>query len=1082
MRPVTLTLSAFGPYAGEVTVDFSRLGEEGLYLICGDTGAGKTTLFDAISFALFGEASGAERSARTLRSDFADADTPTFVELSFTYRGAAYRIRRAPEYLRPKKRGEGLTKQAAEVAFERPGKPVLTRQAEVARAVEELLGIDRAQFGQIVMIAQGDFRRLLSASTDDRSEIFRKLFGTDAYRRFQQGLEARRKELYGKTCDAAQQVRALAEQVRLEKGSAAAETLAGWRERDALAADKVAALVAEAQEPDRARLGKLDAALGAADARIRELSGRVERARAAARLHDALEEARAQERALAEEQPAVDAALAAAEKRLPEREELAAQAAREKDGLAAYAQHAAAQRALRAAERAQREAAAALAETQGCLECNAQERAAADAETERLAGAETRAASAAAAVREAQRAADEAQAELGRHERLASAEKVIAAAASQLDEKDAAIAQRAAELERAGKARAEELARAEAIADAPARAEALLAEQKRQVEQRTGLEGNARELERLTGDRAAAEMAQRAAEDAYRSAAQAYRAAQDEAAALQRAYLDGQAGVLALQLEPGAPCPVCGATEHPRPAAQTGSVPTSEELDVAETRRADAEDAARTAAQASSAARTRAEERAEAARSFAAAHGDANALAEKRRELEQAARETAEQLAAARADQGALRAAQGRAAQLAAEEQAGAQALQALREERTALLAEKTGLEGSRAELAAQLACASRAEAERTAQQARRALEAARRANAQAQSAWEALQAAQARAAELAERRAGLEQARDNARDAAARTGQELRAAQERTTLTAQQLLHPTEAEAQSALKQLQAAVRALDQEIAAARNAQAEHAQNRARLTARAAELERQLAQAGSPDAGTAAQELAEAQAARAAREAERTELYARVSANDALVAQLRRIHTANEKTLAAYAEIAPVALTAAGHLAGKARISFETYLQGMYFDRMLAAANRRLAVMTTGRYELTRRREAVSRMGQTGLDLDVIDHYTGRARDAGSLSGGEAFKASLALALGLSDVAQAHAGGVQLDTMFIDEGFGSLDAESLELAIKTLTELTGSGKLVGIISHVEELKERIDKKIVVTRGREGSSLRIEA
>ncbi len=160
---------------------------------------------------------------------------------------------------------------------------------------------------------------------------------------------------------------------------------------------------------------------------------------------------------------------------------------------------------------------------------------------------------------------------------------------------------------------------------------------------------------------------------------------------------------------------------------------------------------------------------------------------------------------------------------------------------------------------------------------------------------------------------------------------------------------------------------------------------------------------------------------------------------------------------------------------------MSFETYVQTLYFDRVLEAANQRLRVMTSGRYELKRNVEGRSRAMQTGLDIDVLDAYTGKCRDAGTLSGGEAFKASLALALGLSDVVQAHAGGIQLDAMFIDEGFGSLDQESLQLAVKTLTELTGGGKLVGIISHVEELKEGIDRKIVVNRGQNGSTLRVE-
>ena len=175
-------------------------------------------------------------------------------------------------------------------------------------------------------------------------------------------------------------------------------------------------------------------------------------------------------------------------------------------------------------------------------------------------------------------------------------------------------------------------------------------------------------------------------------------------------------------------------------------------------------------------------------------------------------------------------------------------------------------------------------------------------------------------------------------------------------------------------------------------------------------------------------------------------------------------------------------MAKTANGRLSQMDKVSFETYVQAHYFDRVLEAANRRLRVMTNGRYELARGTEARSKTSQSGLDIDVADAYTGKSRDAGTLSGGEAFKASLALALGLSDVVQAHAGGIQLDAMFIDEGFGSLDQESLQLAVKTLTELTGGGKLVGIISHVDDLKESIDRKIVVERGMTGSTLRMEA
>ncbi|MEG0322736.1 MAG: SbcC/MukB-like Walker B domain-containing protein [Raoultibacter sp.] len=181
-------------------------------------------------------------------------------------------------------------------------------------------------------------------------------------------------------------------------------------------------------------------------------------------------------------------------------------------------------------------------------------------------------------------------------------------------------------------------------------------------------------------------------------------------------------------------------------------------------------------------------------------------------------------------------------------------------------------------------------------------------------------------------------------------------------------------------------------------------------------------------------------------------------------------------------YGAMETLAHTASGKLSGKDRISFETYVQGIYFDRIITAANQRLSLMTNGRFELKRREQANSRQGQSGLDLDVLDNYTGKARDASSLSGGESFEASLCLALGLSDVVQSHAGGIQLDTMFIDEGFGSLDQESLQAAIKMLTSLTGDDKLVGIISHVDELKSSLDRKIIVSRGRSGSTVRIEA
>ena len=207
------------------------------------------------------------------------------------------------------------------------------------------------------------------------------------------------------------------------------------------------------------------------------------------------------------------------------------------------------------------------------------------------------------------------------------------------------------------------------------------------------------------------------------------------------------------------------------------------------------------------------------------------------------------------------------------------------------------------------------------------------------------------------------------------------------------------------------------------------------------------------------------------------------RREANGEIARQLEELGDRAATVNARFGELDSLAKTAGGTLVGKERITFETYLQARWFDRVLAAANRRLLVMTDGRYELVRHSGQRSGSGaaQSGLDLDVRDSFTGRPRAASSLSGGESFKASLALALGLSDVVQANAGGIELDTMFVDEGFGTLDEESLQLALRTLTELSGSNKLVGIISHVDELRTSIDRKIVVEAGRTGSTLHIE-
>lgn len=363
MRPIKLVMSAFGPYAGLVEVDFSKLGRSGLYLVCGDTGAGKTTVFDAISYALFGVASGADRAVRNLRSDFAAADAPTYVELEFEHRAKRYVVRRNPEYERPKKRGEGMTKELAAAELHLPDAPPVTKASEVDKAVVELLGIDRSQFSQIVMIAQGDFRRLLSADTKERAKILRRLFGTGSYLDFQRGLEKRRSELEDRAAGARKQLDGFARLAVLD------EARRGGLPEEGVPPTQLLELLAAACAEDEALLEDCEADAEAAAREVGACAQRYERARQLdeARVGLAVAEKRIPEvRARFEE---AEAAVASEAARAPERERLAARASVLREALPRYAELTAARgRAgeARSCEEAAREAARAAGGARRC--------------------------------------------------------------------------------------------------------------------------------------------------------------------------------------------------------------------------------------------------------------------------------------------------------------------------------------------------------------------------------------------------------------------------------------------------------------------------------------------------------------------------------------------------------------------------------------------------------------------------------------------------------------------------------------------------------------------------------------------
>ena len=928
MRPLRLTLSAFGPYAAETTLDLEKLGRGGLYLITGDTGAGKTTLFDAITYALYDHSSSGIREGSMLRCKYADDKTPTFVELEFEVHGVRYTVRRNPEYQRPKNRGEGMTTEKADATLTYPDdRPPVTKAKDVTAAVQEIIGLDYNQFSQIVLIAQGQFTKLLNASTEERSRIFRKLFRTQRYAQLQERLQA--------------EAAALNQQRTAQ--NAKLDSLLGGLQFSPEDPDAEALRALCAQTVPETALALLDALT--------------------ARQAAALEEA--------------GTALQATEAQLD--------TVQQQLGAAAQAQRLAQQLAARQAE---------LAAAKPALD-------AARAEADRHAGDAAQLDALTAQVTQAQSAlaAYDALDTLCRQQTEARDAAQLAAAQAhkrrtQLDSLNAALA--AAETELA------------ALADADTR---LLALQNHSAQLCQRGEALAKLEQRLADCQHQAKRAHKA-QESYRAAA----AAQDEARArqntLERAFLDAQAGLLAEGLTEGAPCPVCGSTHHPARALLPRTAPTQAQVEAARQAAAAADRQAQTASAAAQSA-------------LAAAN-----------EAKTSLRRDAETLLPERftAPEGTV------------------PLTFALM---TNVLAEETAaLQKEQADCTAQCRQAD-ADCRRKAQ-----LEADRQAKTRQRPALE-------QSAAEADRSAAAQNASADALE-----GQ---IAERRSALP-----YPRRADAQAALDKLEAdrSILRTGMDTAQRRLKQAEQTVAAAEAAVEALTAQQTAAQKELP--ARSAEELTAQQteltAARETLRSREKQLSAQLLPNRKTAAQYRAAAEARQTLESRWQWVSALAATAGGTLTSKQKIRLEAYIQMNYLDRILRYANTRLMQMTAGQYELERI-GAENQRSQSGLDLGVIDHYNGTRRSVKTLSGGESFKASLALALGLSDEVQSSAGGIRLDTLFLDEGFGSLDEESLELAIRVLSGLTEGDRLVGIISHVGALKDRIDRQVVVHKARTGGS-----
>ncbi len=893
MRPLKLVMTAFGPYADRCELDMDSLGKSGLYLISGETGAGKTTIFDAITFALYGEASGDNREANMLRSKYANNSTPTEVELYLEYSGKEYYIKRNPEYRRPKSRGEGFTIERSNAELHMPDGRVISGLKEVNSAVVDLIGVDRNQFSQIAMIAQGDFLRLLLAGTDERKSIFQKLFKTKNYHTLGEKLKSVSLEL-SKEYD------------RLSLGIAQyVNSIVADDDITELPINEAILFLENHIKNDELTKEKLTEEISITDGKIQNITTSLAKMRT-----------------------------------------------------------------LMTAEKSLENAITQLEQIQKIGENLKKELELLDGTKERIEEINQKTAEIDAQLSDYDELEKKIKELKDTEEKIHTAEEIL----SKKQEHKNICASQIKQME-------DEAKGLENIGSDKVRLEA---EFKELSGTKTALDNLSVMLKEKDELKKNLETAQRD----YKLKSALSREKREEYARLNKAYLDEQAGILAEGLADGTPCPVCGSVEHPDLAKKSASSPTAEELEDAgkqmEIAKQEEETASIKAGQLKGALD---EKEMVCQKTLSTLAGEST--------LECAISDTKSKISFVNSELEKVRLAEQR------------------RQELSALIPkQKEKLEETDAEISLHSDTVSKNKAvSDTLSKVIKELS--------EKLPYKTRQEAAFEREKLINEKIKLENAYDLAKlsfDNNEKTKSEICARIEEN----KKLLEDKE-----------------DIDIKLLENMQTELAKVRFEL------IEKQKT------------------------------VHASQSANTSALSGIRQKYSQIKETEERWSWIKALSDTANGNISGKEKIMLETYIQMTFFDRIISRANVRFLMMTGGQYELKRRRTAENNRSQSGLELDVTDHYNGTERSVRTLSGGESFKASLSLALGLSDEIQSSAGGIKLDTMFVDEGFGSLDEDSLSQAIGALTGLAETNRLVGIISHVNLLKERIDKKITVTKNK---------
>lgn len=924
MKPLKLTMSAFGSYAGKNVIDFTGQ-QQGIFLITGDTGAGKTTIFDAITYALYNQTSGGERNGNMMRSQYAQPETETYVELEFLYRGQTYRVRRNPDYKITKTLKNGKIREQKvphSVELTLPDGTVFPEKKNATDAkIIEILGLTADQFSQIVMIAQGDFLKLLYTKSDERKMIFSKLFRTDIYWKIQENLRRKSMEM----------------DERIQENDRAFEQeksrIIPLPESEEIPLDELVECLRE-------RLKDALKEQNLRRANVEELNKKITKYEEINKLFVSLEKIRQTGKEL-------EARQAESKERRQQIEN-----ARKADKVL-------------------------VAEQQNLRQQHEVEQSA------------------------------QAIAKMG--ETLANDQEMFESLKTQQQEAEAKQKREAADIQKKMLALEQSFPSYEALQNA--RSEEQQAKKVWEDLGKTSEESFHKKKDGIAALKEQQKQQEQIVEQTKKNWEQTSLSASESAKHYEHmyeAFLKEQAGILAENLSAGCPCPVCGSTVHPDPAKLSDHAVTELEVEQAKKTRAAAEEKRDLAYAAFEAEKTEKQKLAQAVEKEEADFVLAQTIAkQQRKEAEQ----------------------------------------------------NYVSLQKIAEQIREKLVYPSLAEAKKQYAAMQKALEAAEQEIAKKRQ----------KVSELAEamntlkgQKLAEEENQKTAKKLAVKTEKEYAKLLEKSGFVSEETYHLAILPERSRSK--------LERE-------EKEYESQCLRQQSEQKLLEKQVSGKTYTDTTELNEQLkAEKQALK---EAEKTymELHTAYE-NDRSVLQNCAVYLEKGKKLESEDQvIKSLSKTANGRLSGSAKIDFETYIQRQYFKQIIHEANKRLLTMSNHQFILKLKEEAnTGRKTNEGLDLSVYSLVTDSERDVKTLSGGESFLAALAMALGLSDIVERSAGAIHPDMMFIDEGFGSLDAQSRQQAIEVLAELAGDSRMVGIISHVTELKEQIDRKLVVSRTDKGS------